>query len=120
MLDFSRSLCLKSAASYFAWRLLRLQRPVTLRLKSGPRFELRPRSISNNNDYGVAYEIFVEKQYDDGGHLAGRNVNFVVDLGANVGFTTIDLLTRYPNARALSFEPHPSHGLQAQRNWRLA
>ncbi len=49
-------------------------------------------------------------------HLAPAQVKLVVDLGANVGFSTLYFLERFQNSRIIGFEPHPLHFEQAQRN----
>jgi len=115
MFDFTRQLTLGSALLYAKWRAGGRSGPVTLALKSGPRFELRPDSCGNN-DYGVSYEIFVLDYYDDRGRIAANDVKLIADLGANVGFSLLYFLHQYPHCRILAFEPHPSHYAQARRN----
>ncbi len=61
MLDFTSRLTYGSAVSYVAWRTTGRKRPVVLKLKTGPRFELRE---EKNNDYGVAWEVFVHDFYN--------------------------------------------------------
>ncbi len=118
MLDFARRLTIPSAALYMEWRVRRRQTPVTLRLRSGPKLELRSNAVSRN-DYGTAYEIFVHDFYNDGGRLSTGSVKLVVDLGANVGYSALYFLHKYPNCRVIAFEPHPAFAAQAERNFRL-
>jgi FkbM family methyltransferase len=118
MLDFTSHLTLASTLSYAAWRAGGRRGRVTLALKSGPRFELRP-DCWGNNDYGIAYEIFVLDYYDDRGRIAADDIKLIADLGANVGFSLLYCLHRYPCCRILAFEPHPRHYAQAVRNLAL-
>jgi len=94
---------------------------VTLVLKSGLRFELRGRSLGHlgNNDYGVAYEIFVMDYYNPSTYLPSGQVKLVVDFGVNVGFSTLYFLQRFPDCYVIGLEPHPGHFEQAQRNLEL-
>jgi FkbM family methyltransferase len=114
MLDFTSKLTFASTFSYARWRATGRAASVTLGLKSGPRFELRPNS-SGNNDYGVAYEVFVHEYYNDRGRIP-TNVELIVDLGVNVGYSLLYFLHKWPNCRVIGFEPHPHHFSQAARN----
>jgi FkbM family methyltransferase len=118
MLDFTRQLTAVSALRYAAWRMAKRDEAVALALRSGPRFELRPDKFGNN-DYGVAYEVFVHDYYEDRARLAPETVRLIVDLGANVGFTLLYFLHRYRHCQILAFEPHPGHFAQAERNLSL-
>lgn len=115
MLDFSRKLTPLSALKYIRWKTMGGTEPVRLALKSGGRFMLR-RDRASNNDYGVAYEVFVNEFYASHPDLPRKDVKFIVDLGANVGFTSIYFLNSYPDAEIVAFEPHPEHFGQAQLN----
>lgn len=115
MLDFTRRLTLPSMLHYAGYRAKKSNDPITLALRSGPCFELRDNS-SGNNDYGVAYEIFVHEYYNDHDLFNRDRVKLVVDLGANVGFSVLYFLHRYPSCRVIAFEPHPRHAAQATRN----
>jgi FkbM family methyltransferase len=49
-------------------------------------------------------EIFIKKEYD----IAlpdSIDVKFIIDAGANIGFTSVFLANRYPEARIISIEP---------------
>jgi len=118
MLDFVSNLTLPSTLAYTAWRVGGRNGPVTLALKSGPRFELRPETCGNN-DYGIAYEIFVHNYYDDRDRVPADEVRLIVDLGANVGFSLLYYLHKYPHCRIIAFEPHPKHFVQIERNLAL-
>src|SRR5258706_3840645 len=108
--SFHRTLNVRSALRYACWRAAGRRKPVTLSLKDGGRFQLRPSRLGGhgNNDYGVAYEVFVDRFYD-GAPLDPASVRRVVDLGGNVGLSCIFWLTKYPNCRVDVFEPHPGH-----------
>ena len=115
MFDFTSRLTLRSVAAYCAWRLRTKRDPIVLNLQSGPRFELRE-NCSGNNDYGVAYEVFVMNYYDDHNLLDGKRVDLVVDLGVNVGFSLLYFLHKFEHCNIIGFEPHPGHFVQAKRN----
>src|ERR1700728_117276 len=115
MFTFASNLTLPSAIAYAAWRAGGRKAPVTLALKSGPRFELRPNS-AGNNDFGVAYEVFIHGYYADRSGPPAEAVELVVDLGANVGYSLLYSLHKYPRCRIIAFEPHPRHSAQAARN----
>jgi len=37
------------------------------------------------------------------------NVNQIIDIGGNVGYSCLYFLNKYPNAQVMVFEPHPKH-----------
>jgi len=115
MLDFARKLTVPSAISYLAWRMGPRTSPIDLSLRSGVRFQLRP-NVAANNDYGVAYELFVHDYYGDRGRINPDGVRLIVDLGANVGYSVLYFLHKYPNSHVIAFEPHPGHAAQVLRN----
>jgi FkbM family methyltransferase len=117
MLDFARKLSIPSAVSYLFWRARGSAGPIGLALRSGVKFELR--GDGANNDYGVAYEIFVHDYYGDSGRLPSGEVKLIVDLGANVGYSVLYFLHRHPLARVIAFEPHPAHAVQVEKNLTL-
>ena len=91
MFSFTRSLTASSLPAYAAWRLQGRMSPVALHLRNGPRILLRP-SGAPNNDYGVAYEVFVLRFYDLPESMPVSRVRTIVDMGANVGFTSLHWL----------------------------
>jgi FkbM family methyltransferase len=117
MLDFTRKLSPASLFNYAVWRITN-SGAVTLRLRAGPRFALRS-NFSENKDCGVASEIFVHDFYNDHGSLETNNVRLVVDLGANVGFSLLHFLHKYPSCCIIADEPHSGHVKQAERNLAL-
>jgi FkbM family methyltransferase len=69
-----------------------------------------------NNDYGVAYDVYVHRYYTCPRPIARDEVRLVVDLGANTGFTCLHFLTQFPKAEVIAFEPHPRHAAQCRVN----
>lgn len=118
MLDFIRALSPGSAITYGLWRVSGRKRNVQVRTRLGPLIELRPTLFGNrrNNDFGVAYEIFVLNLYGDELGFDAAKVRRVVDLGANVGFSALYWLARFPSCQLDAYEPHPGHAGQAARN----
>jgi FkbM family methyltransferase len=119
-LAFMRALTPPSALRYLAWRLGGKQSSVWLRLRSeqefvGPEFELRPNS-AGNNDWGVAYEIFIHKYLRVPVRIPPERVKLIVDLGANVGMSCLYWLAVYWRAEVIAFEPHPGHAAQCRIN----
>jgi FkbM family methyltransferase len=113
--SFVSTLSRLSVPAYVWWRLRGRRSTVSVRLAEGPRIRLRPRSVGNN-DYGVAYEVFVHRFYDCPRPLPTEDVRLIVDLGANVGFSCLYWLTRFPQARIIALEPHPIHFAQCRAN----
>src|SRR6266566_259487 len=101
MLDFTRQLSVPGLLNYAMWRARGKQNAAVLSLKSGKQFLL------HRQDYGVAYEIFVHKFYELNRPINRSEVNLIVDVGANVGFSGIYFLQEYPAAHLIAFEPHP-------------
>ncbi len=118
MFSFARALAPDSVPAYAAWRLQGRSGTVQLRLRDRSRLWLRPEG-ARNNDYGVAYEVFVHRYYDLPATVARREARCIVDLGANVGFTCLHWLRSYPAARLIAFEPHPDHAAQCRANLAL-
>lgn len=59
------------------------------------------------------YETVVREQY---GHLLGSRVRTIVDCGANIGLVSAYLLSRYPDAQAIAFEPDAINFALCERN----
>lgn len=118
MTSFSAQLNVPSLLKYGTWRALGQRGPVNLTLKSGVNFQLRPNAAGQfgNNDYGVAYEIFVHDYYAVKGDLASNEPRLIVDLGGNAGFSTLYWLHRFKQCEVIVFELHPSQIKQIQLN----
>lgn len=117
--SFVRRLRATSIPFHVAWTLRGGRGPSKLRLKSGLQISLRPREGISNNDYGVAYEIFVHEFYRIPPEIDKGSVRLVVDLGANIGFSTIYLLSKFPRASAIAVEPHPRQFASLRENLAL-
>jgi FkbM family methyltransferase len=65
------------------------------------RLKFRP----GTSDHSVFFQIFVHLGYGCLDKL--RDVNLIVDCGANVGYTSVYLLNRFPKARVVAVEPDP-------------
>lgn len=66
------------------------------------------------SDRLVFDQIFVDREYRCIDHL--RGIRTVVDAGANVGYSSAYLLTRFPEARALCIEPDASNFRALRQN----
>ncbi len=119
---FARCLARADVPAYLMWQLGGRTRTIDVRMGTRsvpgphrPRFQLRPPSVGNN-DVGVAYEVFVHRYLVPPFAIEPGAVRDIVDLGANVGLSSIWWLTVYPHAHVTAFEPHPVHAAQAHRN----
>ena len=75
---------------------------VTVRLRAG------------STDENVFDEVFLQRVYAAG----PRDPNLIVDLGANIGLSTIFFLRAFPNARVIAVEPDPANFAMLQANLR--
>ena len=95
---------------FLGWWLLTLvfrECGVSLKLRSGGRFFLR-----NRDDYGVAYEVFIDSIYD----IPPVPAHLIVDLGGHAGFTTLFFAWNFPEARVLVFEPDMGRAEQIRKH----
>lgn len=82
------------------FRSKRLRYPVTAR--------------KGTSDMSVFYQIFVDREYSC---LDGiKAPDLIVDLGANVGYSSAYFLSRYPDCTILAVEPDPANFALLQRN----
>jgi FkbM family methyltransferase len=65
------------------------------------------------SDADVFSQIFVEREYRCIDHL---NPRIIIDAGANVGYSSAYLLTRFPQARVIALEPDPANFAAAKKN----
>jgi FkbM family methyltransferase len=72
---------------------------------------IRPRT----SDRFVFEQIFLDHDYDIPVDLSPR---FIVDAGANVGYSTVYFASRYPGARIIALEPEPTNFDLLVRNTR--
>jgi FkbM family methyltransferase len=73
-------------------------------------FALRP----HGSDPAVFRQVIRDRGYDV--LPPGREPAFIVDCGANVGFSSIFFLERYPNCRLVAVEPDPANFAVLVRN----
>ena len=83
-------------------RLLPTKDPVLVFSKLA-RFRLRFRP--NTSDHAAFFQIFVHREYRCLDEV--RQVNLILDCGANIGYTSVYFLNRFPSARIVAVEPDP-------------
>ena len=94
--------------SALKWGLIRLRR--RLRVAGPESCRMRPRQVRhplrarlhNSSDLGVFYQIFVQQEYSSLRSL--EDVSLVLDLGANVGYSSASFLSCFPNSRVVAVE----------------
>jgi FkbM family methyltransferase len=59
------------------------------------------------SDKFVFDQIFIEEEYAGLGKL--ENVHWIIDCGANVGYSAVYLLNKYPQAKVIAIEPDPGN-----------
>ncbi len=69
---------------------------------------------SDTSDIGVFSQIFIELEYACLDDLKG--VEFIVDCGANVGYSSAYFLSRFPNCHVVAIEPDPNNFAMLQQN----
>jgi FkbM family methyltransferase len=101
------------AASYYLSRraLLRFVAPLhfSLKLTNGMRVLIRPNGV----DHRTMKDIFVHRTYDLA--LNARDVNRVLDLGANIGMATLFFASQFPSAEFACVEPSPENRAVLQK-----
>jgi FkbM family methyltransferase len=68
---------------------------------------------TGTSDYTVLRQVFIDREYEVGGMADPR---IILDCGANVGYTSIYFLTRYPAARVIAVEPDPKNAALCRSN----
>lgn len=71
---------------------------------------------AGTSDFRVFSDIFLHGQYSDAADLT--DVELIVDCGANVGYTSVFFLSRYPGADLIAVEPDPGNFGLLERNTR--
>ena len=93
---------------FYFWKQLKL--PFTFRGKTrdGLALILRQRP---EHDLHIAKEIFAQRIYALPKEAAtpAADLQTIVDVGANVGYSILYFLHHYPAATIIAFEPHPRH-----------
>ena len=96
---------------YFRARLARDQRLLAITTKNTS-YPMVFRA--NTIDRQVFSQIFLDREYECVGDLP--DVRLIVDAGANVGFSAVYLLNRYPDSEVLAIEPDPAAFEVLRRN----
>ena len=102
--------------AYLLWRATGSSRAIRVRLKSDAVISIRPEPA---DDLATAYEVFASGVYRPPRPVPEKGIGYVVDLGANVGYSCIFLANRFPHAYIAAFEPHPAHAALARKNFGL-
>ncbi len=94
----------------------KLSRPLGSVYALRPYRAIHPLQVrSDTSDIGVFSQIFIELEYACLDDLKG--VEFVVDCGANVGYSSAYFLSRFPNCHVVAIEPDPNNNFaMLQRN----
>jgi FkbM family methyltransferase len=93
-------------ARYLLWRGTQSRSTLEVQMRKGGRIAFRP---PPSGDLGTAYEIFVGEAYRPPTELPERRAEFIVDAGANLGYSIVYFARRHAGAEVLAFEPHPAH-----------
>jgi FkbM family methyltransferase len=91
---------------YLLWRLSRSSKEIIVKLAKSKKIIIRPLPT---NDLATAYEIFLDEAYQQPIEVPDISPELIVDIGANVGYSIIYFIQKYPNARLIAFEPLPIH-----------
>jgi FkbM family methyltransferase len=109
-------------ATTLQWLLLRLSnklgvyRPEDWRVRPPQlRHALKAR-LRESSDMSVLGQIFVDEEYACLRDL--KNVSLVLDLGANVGYSSVYFLTSFPESRLVAVEPDERNVAVCQANLR--
>jgi FkbM family methyltransferase len=121
MIDIQRRAVAIRNLGLFPSALYTVQKLWHARPRDGKPFRLSSRFAKyplhcrpNTSDIDVFSQIFVGREYrclDD-----IRKADLIVDCGANVGFASAYLLTRYPEAQLIAVEPDPGNYAALQAN----
>jgi FkbM family methyltransferase len=109
-----RALTPSSFVRYARWRGTGRPGDIRVRLRDGMTAIVRGRGP----DYCTLSEIYFQRQYDPPVTLGGEP-RTIVDVGANVGYSCLWFLARYPRARITAFEPLPAHVVQLRAQLEL-
>jgi FkbM family methyltransferase len=69
---------------------------------------------TGTSDISTFDQIFVELQYQL--NIQGFNPEYIIDGGANAGYSTLYFASRYPHAKIVAVEPEPSNYEILRRN----
>ena len=110
---FRDKLTFLSRAKFYFWRLLGNRFQASFKMKEGITVFLRPMPYE---DLATATEVFAMEAYNAPIDIKDGTVKLIVDLGANVGYSCLYWLNKYPRAKIIAFEPHPYHITQINKN----
>ena len=99
---------------YLFRRLILRSHWLDVRLKAGPRLILR-----TPGDRRVAWEVFTAGLYTPPAPVTTQRPYRIVDLGANIGLSSLYFATRYPDAEVLAFEPHSGFADRCEEHIRV-
>lgn len=85
---------------------------IQLNLKNAT-YPLKMRTGKNSSDWVVLHDIFICPQFEP---VTLTNPTTIIDLGANVGYSSAYFLSRYPSAKVVAVEPDPENFLLCKRN----
>ncbi len=84
-------------------------------------FEVRPKYVAkpllirgNSSDFDVFRQIFIEEEYACLNDLP--DTGLIIDAGANVGYSSIYFLSRYPHCQIVAVEPDSENFTTLKRN----
>jgi FkbM family methyltransferase len=126
-----------TANDIFKRRLIRLQRKLpgmatkqsedevvyTIKDENGRRLYLHIRA-EQSSDIQVMDQVFASREYlplveEIKKRSQEKDIRFIIDAGANVGYTSIYLKTYFPGAYIVAVEPDGHNGLQAKKNFEI-
>ena len=110
---FRHQLSFLSWVLFWLWRLSGNRFEAPFQLKNGSIVFLRSNPL---NDIATATEVFAEELYDIPLAIKPASIRLIVDLGANVGYSCVYWLYKFPQAKIIAFEPHPVHVRQLRRH----
>jgi FkbM family methyltransferase len=85
----------------------------TLKMRlPGYRHELYLRA--GGSDRSTLYQAFIQREYAVLSHLVTPQL--IIDCGANVGYSSVYFLNRFPGVRVIAVEPDPSNVDMCRRN----
>ena len=71
---------------------------------------------TGTSDVPLLYHIFVEGEYNIKPAKDHDKIKFIIDAGANVGFTAVYFANKFPEARIIAIEPEESNFRLLQKN----
>ena len=107
-----------SRIQFYLWRLSGNRFEAMLRLKTGAVVLLRPQPFQ---DISIATEVFATDAYAVPSNITiqPESIRFIVDLGANVGYTCVYWTEKFRQAEIVAFEPHPRHIKQIHKHLKI-